>query len=311
MNAYFVYATRTTLLRLLLAGLVTLFGSNAYASSTTTAPLNIVTTTAMIADLVQNIGGKHVNVTALMGSGVDPHLYKATQGDLRRLSQADIIFYNGLMLEGKMQSVFEKMAKNKPVFAISDTLPKSQLLFHDNHPDPHIWFDLALWHQAGLRVLAHLQQQDPAHKADYQAQANAYLAQMTQLDTWVKNQVEQIPASQRILITAHDAFGYFGQAYGLKVMGLQGVSTASEFGLQDLKRLKDIIIAQNIKAVFIESSVSPRLIQSLVEGAKAQGHPLSIGGELYSDAMGLADTPTGTYFGMVKHNVTTLVNALK
>jgi manganese/zinc/iron transport system substrate-binding protein len=210
-----------------------------------------------------------------------------------------------------MQSVFEKMAKNKPVFAISDTLSKTQLLFHDTHPDPHIWFDLTLWHQAGLVVLQHLQQQDPAHKADYQAQAEAYLAQMSELNTWVKHQIERIPAQQRVLITAHDAFGYFGQAYGLKVLGLQGVSTASEFGLQDLKRLKDIIIQQKIKAVFVESSVSPRLIQSLVEGSQAEGHALTIGGELYSDAMGLAGTPSGTYFGMVKHNVTTLVNALK
>nr|WP_269471157.1 zinc ABC transporter substrate-binding protein [Thiomicrorhabdus aquaedulcis] len=197
------------------------------------------------------------------------------------------------------------------MFAISDTLEKSQLLFHDGHPDPHIWFDLALWHQAGLRVLAHLQQQDPNNSAVYQTQANTYLGNMTELNDWIKAQINQIPPAQRVLITAHDAFGYFGQAYGLKVLGLQGVSTASEFGLQDLKRLKDLIMAQNIKAVFIESSVSPRLIQSLVEGSRAEGHALQVGGELYSDAMGLSGTPSGTYFGMVKHNVTTVVQALK
>lgn len=275
------------------------------------AQLKIVTTTGMIADLTKNIGGQHVEVTALMGSGVDPHLYKATQGDLRRLSRADIILYNGLHLEGKMQEIFEKMARKKPVFAVSSLIPQSQLRQLGNFYDPHIWFDLSLWQQAGQRVLQILQQQDPKNRQAYADNARVYLDEMQQLHQWIKSQIQSIPKTQRILITAHDAFGYFGRAYGMQVAGLQGISTVSEFGLQDIKQLKDIIVKNQIKAVFVESSVSPRFIQSLVAGVKAEGHDLSIGGELYSDAMGQTNTPTGHYFGMVKHNVNTIVNALK
>ncbi len=275
------------------------------------AQLKITTTTGMIADLAQNIGGQYVEVTTLMGSGVDPHLYKATQGDLRRLSRADIVLYNGLHLEGKMQDIFEKMGRSKPVFAISSLIPKTQLQQHGHFPDPHIWFDLSLWQQAGQRVLQILQQQDPENKQAYADNAEPYLNEMLQLHQWIKSQVESIPQAQRILITAHDAFGYFGRAYGMQVEGLQGISTVSEFGLQDIKQLKDIIVKNRIKAVFVESSVSPRFIQSLVAGVKAEGHDLSIGGELYSDAMGQSGTPTGHYFGMVKHNVKIIVDALK
>lgn len=275
------------------------------------AQLKITTTTGMIADLAQNIGGQYVDVTALMGSGVDPHLYKATQGDLRRLSRADIILYNGLHLEGKMQDIFEKMARKKAVFSISDQISKEHLLQHGHFPDPHIWFNLSLWQQAGQRVLQILQQQDPKNQQAYADNAQSYLSEMQQLHQWIKSEVQSIPQAQRILITAHDAFGYFGRAYGMQVEGLQGISTASEFGLQDIKQLKDIIVKNQIKAVFVESSVSPRFIQSLVAGVKAEGHDLSIGGELYSDAMGKSGTPTGTYFGMVKHNVKTIVGALK
>ncbi len=275
------------------------------------AQLKVVTTTGMIADLVENIGGQHAEVTALMGSGVDPHLYKATQGDLRRLTKADVILYNGLHLEGKMQDIFEKMARKKAVFPVSSSIPKEQLLQHGHFPDPHIWFDLSLWQQAGQRVLQILQQQDPKNQQRYADNAESYLNEMQQLHQWIKSQIQSIPQTQRILITAHDAFGYFGQAYGMQVMGLQGISTASEFGLQDIKQLKDIIVKNQIKAVFVESSVSPRFIQSLVAGVKAEGHELTIGGELYSDAMGKSDTATGSYFGMVKHNVKTIVDALK
>jgi len=275
------------------------------------AQLKVTTTTGMIADLAQNIGGQYVEVTALMGSGIDPHLYKATHGDLRRLTQADIILYNGLHLEGKMQDIFEKMKRTRPVFAVSSLIPKTQLRQYGHFPDPHIWFDLSLWQQAGQRVLQILQQQDPKNKQAYADNARSYLNEMLQLHEWIKDQILSIPQAQRILITAHDAFGYFGQAYGMQVEGLQGISTASQFGLQDIKLLKDIIVKYQIKAVFVESSVSPRFIQSLVAGVKAEGHDLSIGGELYSDAMGQSDTPTGHYFGMVKHNVKTIVDALK
>ena len=275
------------------------------------AQLNIVTTTGMIADLTQNIGGKHVKVTALMGTGVDPHLYKATQGDLRRLVRADIILYNGLHLEGKLQEIFEKMARKKPVFAISSLIPTKELIYHNNSPDPHIWFDITLWQKAGERVLEILIAQDPSNQKTYRHNAQSYLKQLQQLHLWVQAEIATIPKSRRILITAHDAFGYFGQAYDIQVKGLQGVSTASEFGLQDLRQLKTLVVKHHVKAVFVESSVSPRFIEALVKGVEAEGHPLTVGGELYSDAMGLKNTPTGHYIGMVKHNVNTIVSALK
>lgn len=278
--------------------------------STAQAQLNIVTTTGMIADLSKNIGGKHVNVISLMSTGVDPHLYKATQGDLRRLTRADVIFYNGLHLEGKMQEIFEKLARKKAVFAVADQIPNNQLLQHGSYPDPHVWFDLSLWQQAGHKVLLALQQQDPNNASHYQKRADHYLGELKNLDIWIRQQITKIPEQQRILITAHDAFGYFGRAYDVKVMGLQGVSTAAEFGLQDIKKLKDVIVANKVKAAFVESSVSPRFIQSLVAGVKAEGHQLTIGGELYSDAMGPEGSTTGNYIGMVKHNVNTIISAL-
>ena len=296
---------RPTIIKAFILGL-TLFA----ASFSSQAQLNIITTTGMIADLAQNIGGKHVKVTALMGTGVDPHLYKATQGDLRRLTRADIIFYNGLHLEGKMQDIFEKLARKKTVIAVGEKIDQKGLLHHGTYPDPHIWFNLSLWKQAGKRVLETLQEQDPKNKADYQSQADQYLKQMAELDSWIKKQILEVPENQRILITAHDAFGYFGKAYGIKVMGLQGISTAAEFGLQDIKHLKDVIVKNNVRAVFVESSVSPRFIESLVAGVTAEGHKVIIGGELYSDAMGPKGTATDNYFGMVKHNVQTIVNAL-
>lgn len=279
-------------------------------SSITQAQLKVVTTTGMIADLVKNIGGEHIEVTALMGPGVDPHLYKATQGDLRKILKADIIFYNGLLLEGKMQDIFIKIARKQPVQAVSDGILEEHKLVIDDHTDPHIWFDIKLWIHASQNVLKALIEQDPANKQSYQKNAADYAKKLEKLDSWTRKQINSIPAKQRVLITAHDAFGYFGRAYNIQVTGLQGMNTAAEFGLQDIKRLKDLIIANNIKAVFIESSVSPKLIESLVKGVEAEGHQLHIGGKLYSDAMGLEGTPEGTYIGMLKHNVNTIVKAL-
>ncbi len=286
--------------------LVSLFSSIALAK-----PINVVTTTGMVADLVINIGQGKVSVVSLMGSGVDPHLYKATQGDLRRLLNADIIFYNGLHLEGKMQDIFNKLAKKKPVFAVTANVDANSIMEADGAHDPHVWFDVSIWHDAGQEVLARLIELDASNKSFYQKNANKYLADLTALHAWTKIQIKQIPASQRMLITAHDAFGYFGRAYGVEVRGLQGISTASEFGLNDIKRLKKVIVSRKIKAVFVESSVSKKFLQSLVAGVRAEGGNLEIGGELYSDAMGLKDTEEGTYIGMVRHNVRVIVSALK
>lgn len=311
----------TSLLRplwgLLIAGMIgwlhPALAHSAPPGTSTTQPgqtLNVVATTGMIADLVSHIGGDKVTVTALMGSGVDPHLYKATQGDLRKLLRADVIFYNGLHLEGKMQEIFSKMTRKKAVYAVADALPADAILQHENAPDPHIWFDVTLWRQAAQAVLSGLQATAPHWSDTFADNAGQYFTELEALHLWTQTQIARIPPAQRILITAHDAFGYLGRAYGLEVKGLQGISTAAEFGLQDIKQLKDVIVTHRIRAVFVESSVSPRFIESLVKGVAAEGHQLSIGGELYSDAMGLPGTPEGTYVGMVRHNVNTIVSAL-
>lgn len=274
-------------------------------------PLKVVATTGMIGDLVKNIGQDKVELKTLMGVGVDPHLYKATQGDLRRLQHADVIFYNGLHLEGKMQDIFEKIARKKPVYAVTNNFDEEDLIVFGQAHDPHVWFDVSLWLKAGQQVLTKLIANDKENQDFYTDNAKQYLAELERLDVWVKQQIQTIPDSQRLLITAHDAFGYFGQAYGMKVRGLQGISTATEFGLHDIKLLKEVIIQRHIKAVFVESSVPKKFLQSLVAGIKESGQELKIGGELFSDAMGLSNTPEGTYIGMVKHNVNTIVGALK
>jgi len=298
--------------RLAIILLATVFNiGHAQAHGEHSTPLNIVTTTGMVADLVRNIGGTRVSVVSLMGTGVDPHLYKATQGDLRRLVDADIIIYNGLHLEGKMQDIFDKMAKKKPVFAVTKNLTPSDVMKAGDLYDPHIWFDVALWKKAGQTVFQELSKIDSANASYYEDRTIKYLIELDLLDKWVKEQIKSIPKNQRMLITAHDAFGYFGRAYDIEVRGLQGISTASEFGLNDIKRLKEVIVERNIKAVFVESSVPKKFLQSLVAGVKAEGGNLRIGGELYSDAMGLKGTPEGTYIGMVRHNVNTIIDALK
>lgn len=274
-------------------------------------PLNVVVTTGMIGDLVLNIGQENVEMTALMGVGVDPHLYKATHGDLRRLQKADVIFYNGLHLEGKMQEVFEKLALRKPVYAVTQDIDQRQLHRFGKAHDPHVWFDVSLWHTAGQLVLEKLIRHDPQNADKYRQNAAQYLKQLVTLDRWVKQQISQIPKQQRVLITAHDAFGYFGTAYDMEVRGLQGISTATEFGLHDIKVLKELILTRKIKAVFVESSVPKRFLESLVAGVNEVGQPLRIGGELFSDAMGLSGTPEGTYIGMVQHNVNVIVQALR
>jgi manganese/zinc/iron transport system substrate-binding protein len=276
--------------------------------------LGIVTTTGMIADITTNIAGEHADVKALMGPGVDPHLYKASQGDLRQLTGADIVFYNGLHLEGKMVDALEKLAQRKEVHAVSDGIDTSVFRRPPEFKgayDPHIWFDVSLWADAARQVEKVLSQVDTTHAADYHRNAAAYLARLDSLDSWVRSQIATIPPERRVLVTAHDAFGYFGRAYDIEVRGLQGISTLSEYGLADLTALVDMIDSRKIKAVFIESSVPRRSIDAVVEGVKARGHEVSIGGQLFSDAMGAEGTSEGTYIGMVSANVNTIVNALK
>ena len=272
----------------------------------------VVANTGMVADLVRNIGGERVTVTALMGPGVDPHLYKASQGDMTRLQEARIIFYNGLHLEGRMGDVLVKMAREKPTVAVAERIPETRLLItQDGVEDPHIWFDVSLWMAAAEVVRDSLIQLDPEGQSAYERNAEAYLADLAELHDWTREQISAIPARQRVLVTAHDAFGYFGRAYGIEVAGLQGISTATEYGLADLERMVDLVVDREIKAVFIESSVPRSAIEALVEGAAARGHTVAVGGELFSDAMGPEDTPEGTYVGMIRHNVRTIVEALR
>lgn len=274
----------------------------------------IVATTGMIGDALKNICGNSIEIKTLMGPGVDPHLYKATEGDLNKINDASLIVYNGLHLEGKMSELFEKLSSKKAIYPMSKALDVTLLRKLDaagNTYDPHIWFDVHLWSQAINGLSTELQKQFPNHKDSIQSRTKMYLEQLNKLHQTTIQEINSIPEDRRILITAHDAFGYFGKAYNIKVIGLQGISTVSEYGLKDITQLVDVICTQKIKAVFVETSVSQKAIQAVVEGCKAKGHEVKIGGTLYSDALGALDTPTGNYIGMVQYNVNTIVTQLK
>ncbi|GIN40518.1 manganese transporter [Heyndrickxia oleronia] len=289
-------------------------GNSAKTSKQHKGKIQITTTIGMIKDIVNEVGGEHVAVVGLMKSGVDPHLYKASQGDIQKLEEANIIFYNGLHLEGKMIDIFEKMAKKKTTIAVSKDISEDQLRGWDDGTeghDPHIWFNVKHWITATKTVRDELIKYDPDHKEDYQTNADAYIKKLEELDQYAEDKIASIPEQTRVLVTAHDAFGYFGDRYGIEVMGLQGISTASEYGSKDVSELRDFLVANKIKAVFMESSVPKKAINAVVEGAKKKGHNVKIGGELFSDAMGEEGTPEGTYIGMVRHNVDTIVDALK
>ncbi|MDL5046574.1 zinc ABC transporter substrate-binding protein [Oscillatoria amoena NRMC-F 0135] len=277
-------------------------------------PLEIVTTTAMVADTVRQVAGPHARVTHLMGEGVDPHLYTPTRDDVRKLQRADMIFYNGLYLEGKMEATLKKMAKpGKPVIAVGETLPKAKLLAdgeNPDHPDPHVWMDAALWAQTIDPVVGALSAQAPAHASTFQANGKKYREQLAALDEKIRAMTASIPEAQRVLITAHDAFQYFSRGYAIEVRGVQGLSTESEAGIKDINDLVDFVVQRKIGAVFVESSVADKNLKALIEGAAARGQKVVIGGELYSDAMGRAGTPEGTYPGMMEHNARTITRAL-
>lgn len=301
----------------ILAMTVTLVGCGGSESTSTGEPdgkLVVTTTIGMITDVTREIAGEHAEVRGLMGPGVDPHLYKATQGDLAKLSDADLILYNGLHLEGKMADVLVQMAQRVRTVQVTDEIPQDLLReppeFAGQY-DPHVWFDVTLWSMVAERIAKALAEADPQHAEEYRSNAETYLAELEQLDVYAREQIATIPKEQRVLVTAHDAFGYFGRAYDIEVMGLQGISTAAEYGLQDLTRMVDVIVERNIKAVFVESSVSPKSIEALARGVEDKGGTVKVGGQLYSDAMGEAGTPDGTYIGMVRHNVDTIVEALK
>lgn len=281
----------------------------------TERPINVVTTTGMIGDIVTNVGGDRVSVQALMGPGIDPHLYKPTASDVTRLENADIIFYNGLHLEGRMVEVFEKMeASGKATHAVASEIDTELLRESPQYQgqfDPHIWFDVTLWKFAVEKVAKDLSALDPTSKDLYDANAKSYLAQLEELDAYVREQIATVPESSRVLVTAHDAFGYFGAQYGVEVRGLQGTSTAAEAGAADVQSLAAFLAERQIKAIFVESSVPPATIEAVQKATQAQGWDVQIGGQLFSDAMGQAGTPEGTYIGMVTFNVDTIVKALR
>jgi manganese/zinc/iron transport system substrate-binding protein len=277
-------------------------------------PIRVVTTIGMIADAARAVAGPHAEVESLMQTGVDPHLYKASESDVRRLAEADLILYNGLHLEGKMGDVLVKMARTRPVVPVSEEIPEELLReppeFLGQY-DPHIWFDVSLWRRTLAPIARELAALDPGHAADFEAGAAAYGAELERLDAWVEERIGELPPERRLLVTAHDAFGYFGRRYGVDVVGLQGISTVAEPGLQDVERVVDLVVVRRVPAIFIESSVPRRAIEAVQAAARDRGHDVAIGGELYSDAMGPAGTPEGTYIGMVRHNVDTMVGALQ
>jgi manganese/zinc/iron transport system substrate-binding protein len=268
----------------------------------------------MIGDVAARIAGPHAVVESLMAPSVDPHLYKASEGDLRRLEAANLILYNGLNLEGKMADVLVKMARRRRVLAVSEAIPADKLREppeFQGHYDPHVWFDVSLWALTLDPIARELSDLDPDHAAEYARNAAALREELVKLDAEVEARIREIPVEQRVLVTAHDAFGYFGRRYGMQVVGIQGISTASEAGIQDIERVVDVIVKRRLKAIFVESSVPPRTIEAVKRACQSRGHPVVIGGQLYSDAMGTAGTPEGTYPGMVRHNVKTLVEALR
>ncbi|CUH78508.1 metal ABC transporter solute-binding protein, Zn/Mn family [Tropicibacter naphthalenivorans] len=275
------------------------------------APLNVVATTGMIADAVRNIAGDLAQVTALMGPGVDPHSYRQTRSDIAAMTRADLVLWNGLYLEAQLEEFLHTLARRVPVVAVGDSAPSDYLLRHAEYqgrPDPHLWMAPRLWRYVveGIRDALHAQRPEAA----FTAQAAAYLAQVQAVDDYARAVLTTVPESARVLVTAHDAFGYFGRDYGFEVLGVQGISTQSEAGLSRIAELVDTLVQRQIRAVFVESSVSDRNLRALIEGAAAQGHTVQIGGELFSDAMGTPGTYEGTYLGMIDHNATTIARAL-
>jgi manganese/zinc/iron transport system substrate-binding protein len=277
--------------------------------------VNVIATTGMIADVVRNVGGDRVSVIQMMGAGVDPHLYRASEGDVQRLQEADIIFYNGLHLESKMGEVLEQLdGVGKSTIAVAEVIPAEQLLSppeFQGFNDPHVWMDAKLWRYTVDAIRDGLIAIDPQHADNYRANADAYRAEMDALEAYAQEQFAQLSDEQRVLVTAHDAFNYFAIGYDFRVFAPQGISTETEAGVEDIRATIDFMVENNVPAIFVESTISPDIVEAVVEGARARGHDVTIGGELFTDAMGADGTPEGTYLGMIRHNVDTIVAALK
>lgn len=309
----------------LIVGGIFIYGVGQEEQRNTTDKIYITVTTTFLGDAAEQIGGDHVNVTRLMGAGVDPHQYQASSSDLTKLTSADVVFYAGLHLEAKLGDVLEKLAESgQPIYNTSNSIPRSKLLYaedltaaeiaemseEDGVYDPHIWFDIDLWQLVVNEVNQALQEIDPANKQEYQTNYENYIKDLNELGEYVKNRVLELPESARYLVTAHDAFNYFSRYAGMSVRGIQGINTSVEAGTNDVSQTANFIVEHQIKAVFVESSVSPKLIQALQEAVDAKGEKVTIGGELFSDSTGSAGTAEGTYIGMYKHNIDTIVESL-
>ncbi len=277
------------------------------------APLSVVATTGMIADAARSVGGARVEVKALMGSGVDPHAYRQTRTDILSLMRADLVLWHGLYLEAQMEEFLQKLGERRRVVAVGEAVPRELLIAHDDYADkfdPHVWMTPELWRHVVVAVRDALIEAMPAAEAEFRVNTEAHLADVARLADYARGVLASVPAEARVLVTAHDAFNYFGRAHDFEVVGIQGISTESEAGLARIGELVDLLVERRIGAVFVESSVSDRNIRALIEGAAARGHEVVIGGELFSDAMGAPDTYEGTYLGMIDHNVTVIAAAL-
>lgn len=299
--------------RAALLGLATLTTLPLPARATPKKGLGIVATTGMIADAVGRVGGERVAVAGLMGPGVDPHTYRQTRSDIAAMVRADAVFWHGLYLEAQLEGFLGDLARRKPVIPLADALPKERLLpngVYAGRYDPHVWMNPRLWMTVVEAARDHLIRLDPAGADLFGDNASRHLVELGQLADYAGQVLSSIPQGSRVLVTAHDAFNYFGQAYGLEVRGIQGISTESEAGLKQVEELVALLIQRRIGAIFVESSVSDRNVKALLEGAAARGHTVMVGGELFSDAMGPPGTYEGTYLGMIDHNVTAIARAL-
>jgi manganese/zinc/iron transport system substrate-binding protein len=275
-------------------------------------PMKVGATVGMVADIVREVAKEKAAVKNIIGSGIDPHVYNPTRSDVATLLKSDIIFYSGLLLEGQMAEILVKVSRKRPVYAVTELLKGDYLIqnVQTNHHDPHVWMDVNGWMKAVEVVADALSTFDPPNREYYFKNAKQYLEQLQQLNDYAKRVIASIPEKQRVLVTAHDAFNYMSRAYGIEVLGIQGISTESEAGIKDINRIVDIIVSRGIPSVFVESSVSDKNVKALIEGAASRGHLVTIGGELYSDAMGPPGTYEGTYIGMIDHNVTVIAKAL-
>jgi manganese/zinc/iron transport system substrate-binding protein len=297
----------------MLTRLTTAFSIFLTSATMAAAQLTIVATTGMIADTTRQIGGDHVEVQALMGPGVDPHAYRQTRSDIVAMTRADLVLWHGLYLEAQMEEFFEDLSRRRTVIAVAEGLPRDLLLAHedyDNRFDPHVWMVPDLWQNVAQTIRDALIATDPGNADTYSTNAETFMSELETVSAYSTDALATVPQDQRVLLTAHDAFNYFGNAYGFEVLGIQGISTESEAGLARIADLVDLLVTRNIRAVFVESSVSDRNIRALIEGAASQGHEVQIGGELFSDAMGEPGSYEGTYIGMIDHNVTTITRSL-